>query len=269
MRACINGATTMPYTFEEDMKAAAAAGFQAVEVWYPKLVTYLKTHKLSEAQALLARHKLAVASLCPVTFTFFAPTEEIHQKLKETAQVAQALSCNTLLVCPDVPPSDISHKEAVRRAADEASRCCDIVVPYGVRLALEPLGRHPFMPGPEVAMEIIALADRPDLMLMMDTFHYYKSGVSLEAIRAIPRGVMNLVHVNSCEDLPREKLTDKHRLWPTLGVIPTAEMIRAVRANGYDGDLSVEVFRDEYWAQPIAAIAAQAKRHLDLLMAQI
>jgi sugar phosphate isomerase/epimerase len=46
-------------------------------------------------------------------------------------------------------------------------------------------------------------------------------------------------------------------------------MIRAASVHGYNGALSVEVFRDAYWAQPIAQINADAKRYLDLLMAQI
>ena len=30
MYSCINGATTMPYTLEQDLEAAAKAGFEAV-----------------------------------------------------------------------------------------------------------------------------------------------------------------------------------------------------------------------------------------------
>ena len=193
----------------------------------------------------------------------------MRQKFTDTAIAAQALGCTLLLVCPDVPPAEMSHADAVSKAAEESARYCEIAARYGVRIALEPLGGHRFVPGPTQAMEIIAKVNRPDMLLMMDTFHYYKSGVTLDEIRAIPAGVMSLIHVNSCDDLPRDKLTDKLRVWPTLGVIPTAEMIRAASGHGYNGALSVEVFRDAYWAQPIDQINADAKHYLDLLMARV
>jgi 2-keto-myo-inositol isomerase len=220
MLSCINGATTMPYSFEEDMNAAGKAGFQAVEVWYSKLQTYLKDHTLSHAREVIEKNKLLVAALCPTAFSFFKATDEVRQKFEDTAAAAKALGCTLLLVCPDVPPAELGHAEAVRRAAEESRRYCEIASRYGVRIALEALGGHRFVPGPTQAMEIITLVDRPDMLLMMDTFHYYKSGVTMEEIRAIPAGKMTLIHVNSCEDLPREKLTDKNRLWPTLGVVP-------------------------------------------------
>ncbi len=269
MLSCINGATTMPYSFEEDMAAAGAAGFQAVEVWSRKLFPYLESHSVSQAAEVIARNGLRVASLCPITFGFFRPQDEVHQKLQEAAEVAQGIGCNLLLVCPDVPPADLSHAEAIRRAAEAAQRSCDVVAPYGVRLALEPLGGHAFVPGPAEAMEIISRVNRPDFLLMMDTFHYFKSGVSVDVLRDIPLDKMSLIHVNSAEALPRDKLTDKHRLWPTLGVVPAAEMVCAFTARGYDGALSVEVFRDEYWAQPVGEITAQAKAHLEKLMAEL
>jgi len=33
MKSCINGATTMPYSLEEDIRSAGEAGFERVEIW--------------------------------------------------------------------------------------------------------------------------------------------------------------------------------------------------------------------------------------------
>ena len=65
MYSCINGATTMPYSLEEDLTVAAQAGFKAVEIWSRKLDLYLDTHEVEELKSQLDLHNLKVASLCP------------------------------------------------------------------------------------------------------------------------------------------------------------------------------------------------------------
>jgi sugar phosphate isomerase/epimerase len=59
-----------------------------------------------------------------------------------------------------------------------------------------------------------------------DVFHYYQSSVSLEEIAATPVERLRAIHVNDGEDLPKEELNDFKRLYPTLGVLPAAEMLR-------------------------------------------
>jgi len=104
---------------------------------------------------------------------------------------------------------------------------------------------------------------------MMDTFHYYKSGISLEEIEAIPAEKLLLVHINDCEDLPREKLTDKNRLYLGLGVIPLKDILKILKKKGYSGFLSVEIFRDEYWAKPIDFITRESFESLQSLLKSI
>ena len=58
MYSCINGATTMPYTLEQDLEAAAKAGFEAVEIWSRKLDTYLETHSVEALKERLDQHQL-------------------------------------------------------------------------------------------------------------------------------------------------------------------------------------------------------------------
>jgi len=58
--------------------------------------------------------------------------------------------------------------------------------------------------------------------------------------------------------MPREYIEDAHRLFPGDGVIPLREIIAAVRAIGYNGVASVEIFRPEYWRRKPLAVAKQA-----------
>ena len=68
-----------------------------------------------------------------------------------------------------------------------------------------------------------------------------------------------VVHLNGCEDLPKAELTDAHRLFPGEGVIPIDEILRAIRARGFDGTMSIEIFRPEYWERDPRGVAREAR----------
>ncbi|MBM3243203.1 sugar phosphate isomerase/epimerase [Candidatus Poribacteria bacterium] len=269
MKPCINGATTMPYTFEQDINSAGDAGFEGVEIWSAKLNKFLETHSVEAAKALLDKNNLQAAALCPWSFCFFGDIEGTAEAISRGAKLAQQLGSDTLLVCPDAPPSGISEAEAVKVAGTVGRRYAKICQNYGVNLALEPLGNHPFVPGPKQALAIVEAANHDNFGMMMDTFHYYKSGVPMEDIAAIPIEKLFIVHVNDCDNRPRNELNDSHRLYTGLGIIPLEEMLGILKRKGYQRFLSVEVFRQEYWNKPPEFISKEAKQHLDEVLAKI
>ena len=68
-----------------------------------------------------------------------------------------------------------------------------------------------------------------------------------------------IFHINDAEDLPKEKLTDAHRLYPGLGILPLKEIKAALDGIGYDRMVSIEIFRPEYWEQDPFDVARRAK----------
>ncbi len=270
MKSCINGATTMPYSLEQDLQSAAEAGFEAVEIWAPKLEKYLETKTVQDLKNQLKDYNLKAASLCPYGLGAFGEDkEENTNRIREAAQIAAAIGCNVLLVCPDSPPAGMSERKAFGQAARVARNLAQASAEYEVNIALEPLGMHPFVPGPEEALRIVQQAGVDNLGIMMDTFHYYKSGISAEAIGCIPIEKLLIVHVNDCEDLPKEVLNDGHRLYPGLGVIPLGDMLGAIKANGYQGFLSVEIFRQEYWKESPDVISFNSKKYLEKVLSEL
>ena len=266
MYSCINGATTMPYTLEQDLEAAAKAGFDAVEIWSRKLDAYLVDHDAAELKDLLDAHGLRAASLCPYGLVGFSDNRTQLREIERAAEVAAAIDCPVLLVCADAPPVGMDRVEAFDTMAVAARAYTERAAVHGVKIAIEPLGRHPFIPGPREALEVIERAGHDGLGLMMDFFHYYKSGVPLEDIRAIPTELLLIVHVNDCEDLPLAALTDQHRVYMGEGVIPLGQMLDALRSKGYPGALSVEIFREEYWAKDPVEISVAARAAYDRMM---
>ncbi len=266
MYSCINGATTMPYSLEEDLTVAAQAGFKAVEIWSRKLDLYLDTHEVEELKSQLDLHNLKVASLCPYSLIGFSDQAESLEMIVKAASVAAEISCPILLVCADSPPPNLDRGEAYRIMADVTRRYADLAADYGITIAIEPLGRHPFIPGPREALEVIERAGNSNLSLMIDTFHYYKSGITLQEVEAIPVELISIVHVNDSEDLPLGELTDQNRLYMGDGVIPLKEIMKILKRKKYCGAISVEIFRQAYWQDNPLKIAQKSKAAYDKIV---
>ncbi|MCD6408597.1 sugar phosphate isomerase/epimerase [bacterium] len=226
MKTCINGATIMPFSLEEDIVAAGKVGFEGIEIWTDKLKKYLTTYSVEDLKLLLKENNIEVASICPFFLRAFGEIEISLKEIEWGAKISSELNCPVLIVCPDVPPENLPYTEAVKIAGKSVRRCAEIGKNYGVKLAIEPLGMHPFVPGPKQALDIIEASESEFIRLILDTFHYYKSAISMEEIEKIPVEKLFIVHINDCESLPREKLRDANRLYPGLCVIPLIEILK-------------------------------------------
>ena len=93
---------------------------------------------------------------------------------------------------------------------------------------------------------------------MIDSFHFYAGGSSLQAIEALDPERLFIFHINDAEDRPRAELQDSHRLLPGSGILPLREIVGALRRTGYDRVASVEIFRPEYWERDPFELARAA-----------
>jgi 2-keto-myo-inositol isomerase len=140
---------------------------------------------------------------------------------------------------------------------------------HGVALAFEFLGQ----PDCSVktlaeAAEIVERVERANIGLVLDSFHFYAGGSSIESIDALDARKLFIFHINDAEDLPREQLEDRHRLLPGLGILPLKEIVSALRRIGYDRVASVEIFRPEYWERDPQELATEARAAVSRVLAE-
>lgn len=264
MHPCYNGATSRPYLLTEDIRAAAAAGFPMIELWAEKFDAFFQNHTVSDLQRLLAEQQLQVAAIDLVALDYSQPENvaKAVQRTRYLGEIAQAVGCDLLLLCSWGDLHGRSQAEGIALVAEYLRPVCAAAADYSCRLAIEPLGGHALIPGCEQALAIIDAAQQPNLGLMWDFFHYYKSGVALDVIRRIPSDKLWLVHVDDAPDLPRETLRDPDRVYPGAGALPLPTYFQILRDLGYHGPVSVELFNQEYYKQPIDEITANAYRSL-------
>jgi len=267
MKTCLNTMTTKGRPLADDIRLGGEVGFQGVEIDFEKLEEFLATNSVEDLCALLEENNVRCAGLMAVPFLPFSETSHALEQIARYAPIGQALGASFILAyIAEQVPVDMPASEAVKVAGACARQYAEAA--QGLKLALEPIGGHSFMGRPDQALSIVREANHPNISIIVDTFHYYKSGVTAAQIALIPVDLLAIVHINDAEDRPREQLADSQRLYPGLGVIPLVDYLNALAAIGYEGFLSVELFREEYWQDAHQNVVRQAKVHLDRVIAR-
>lgn len=263
MLLSLNGATTMNADLMTDIRAASHAGFDLIEIWAAKLRAYLKQHTTQELKQLLDEHQLraySINSIEHITFRSHEQHTDLLAECEELCRMAHEIGCECLVVVPSPRPEGVSDEEIIAESILVLHELSDVASRYDTKLAFEFLGF------PECSVRtldqcrgIVTGVDRPNVGLVIDTFHFYVGGSTLQSIAQLKPDQLFIVHINDAEDRPKSELRDSHRLLPGLGILPLQDIWAALRRIGYDRVVSVEIFRPEYWDRDPMELAVQAK----------
>lgn len=264
MKIALNGATTMNADLETDIRAASASGFDLIEIWASKMREFLKTRAVADLKTLLEENRLepySINSIEHITFRTAEDYKKIKAECEEFSRIAGEIGCPYVVVVPGrLPDGGASETEIIDESVRVLNELADIAEKHGVGLAFEFLGQADCsVQTLDLDKKIIEKVNRKSVGLVIDTFHFYAGNSSFEAIDALDPEKLFVFHINDAEDLPRAELTDAHRLYPGMGVLPIQEIKKRFDKIGYDRMVSIEIFRPEYWAQDPFEVARRAK----------
>jgi 2-keto-myo-inositol isomerase len=261
-----HGATTMPCDLETDVAVTAAAGFGALEVWAVKVDRYLADHSLADLNALFVSHGILPLTINSIEFIAWRsrpPDEyaEIQARCRELSRIAQAIGCPTVVVVPSpTPDRNLPWADVVAEYVRVLRDLGEIAGEFGIRLSFEFLGfGWCSVRTPRAAAEIVRATGRANVGMTVDAAHFYGGGGLLDELDALDPARIFAFHLDDLEDTPKEAITDGTRVLPGLGVVPLDAICGRLKAIGYDGPCSIELFRPEYWGWDPHKLAVQAR----------
>jgi 2-keto-myo-inositol isomerase len=259
MKIGFNGASTMKTDLPGDIAAASGAGYDLIEIWARKMEAYLADHSLDDLRTLLAQAGVKPLAINSVEFvTFNAPWEKTNtmNAIARYARLADDLDCPYIVLVPSRRPAGVTDRQVLDESVRVLREISERFRDYRVRFAFEFLGfGWCSVSTLEADWAIVKAVDRKNIGLVLDTFHFYAGGSSVAAILKVDPGKIFILHINDSENLPKAELQDSHRLYPGEGVIPLTEIMANIKKIGYDGPVSLEMFRPEYWVRPPEEIA--------------
>ena len=105
--------------------------------------------------------------------------------------------------------------------------------------------------------------------ILPDVYHLYKGGSDFAGLTLLAPAAIGIFHVNDYPEIERGKIGDADRVYPGDGVAPLVAILKSLRAIGYTGYLSIELFNRGYWKLDPHAVAKTARAKLLAVVAKV
>jgi 2-keto-myo-inositol isomerase len=255
---CLNTATIREQRLGliGELEAASAAGFDAVEIWMDTLQEYLeKGGSLSELKKRLADSNLKVEGA--IGFATWIVDDETERRKgiellkKEMDQLAE-IGCKRTAA----PPAGATDKAGLdlKKAAERYLAILELGDKTGVVPHLELWGFSANLNKLADVMFVAIESGHPKARVLLDNYHLYKGGSSLDSLKLINPGAVEILHVNDFPDMPREVITDADRTYPGDGVSPIREVLHTLQSPARPLVISLEVFNKKYYSQKASEV---------------
>lgn len=157
-----------------------------------------------------------------------------------------------------IPSPSVLPPDAMQIATDRLRLAAERAAKYGVKISLEFLRMMAFNNNLDTALRLVRGANQPNLGVLFDTCHFSMGPSHWADLDALPPELLFFVHINDGIDVPRELFRDADRVLPGEGVFDLPRILNTIKAKGYDGYLSLELFNPDLWAQPVHEAARRA-----------
>jgi len=240
------------HSFEEHVRAAAAGGFTSLAI-APTTYSQARARGLGIAEmkamaedyGVPLRHLDTLTTWAPLQLANYDFDEELNERCKTTLDRGLEICAELGLVQILATAGYMKNGVPLRQLIDGFGHLCERAAKLDIWVDLEPM---PFFGCNDVAAAwaVVGGAAQHNSGILMDTWHFYKAGQTLDCIADIPGRYFRTMQIN---DAPIAQITDslmedtiKHRRWPGQGELPVHDFIRAVYAKGFLMAVGQEVF---------------------------
>lgn len=253
MKIALNGSLVWqpPGELEGWFKLAQAMGCEGVDVGVEGFAAAFPEDPVGGGLALIEKYQVAPSCFgLPLDFrgeegAYLASLEQFPR----WAKLAADLNCPRMAtwIMPALPDPEGFRVVAGRRL----KRAAQLAGEYGARIGLEWVapytsrqveGSKPFIYTMDQMLDWILEIGEPNMGLLVDSWHWYHAGHTVEDLLALDASQVVTCHINDAPDAPKDTLGDvTDRVFPGEGVIDLAGFLGALKQIGYQDYFSPEV----------------------------
>jgi hydroxypyruvate isomerase len=221
----------------------AAAGFQAIEGWFPEL--HLKDAEMPRLCAACEKAGVKLNNIVAnspdgsigATLTNPADRPKYLERMRYSLKCCRELGVSMMITCTGNVQPALTHEVQRTSIVEGLRAAADLAAKAGVTLVLEPLNSRVdhhgyFLDDPYEAADIVRAANRPNVGLLFDCYHMQIMRGNL--IRAIHDNLDVIRHFHSAGVPGRHELDDGELNYPAI--------VEAIAAAGYNGCFGLEYF---------------------------
>lgn len=250
----------------KEIEVAAAAGFRSCEIWMPTLEAYLKSGgTLKEARQ--RADDLGMKIQNAIGFAQWIVDDE-NVRAQGLEQMKREMDMLAQLGCPRTaaPPMGATQQAGLdlRKAAERYRTVLELGAQMGIRPILEMWGHSKNLSKVSEVLFVAAEAGHPDARLLLDVFHIYKGGSSVDALHVVGSDTVEIFHVNDyVTSIAPGQITDADRIYAGDGDAPIAKILNALKPEV----ISLELFNKELYKQDPLTVAKNGLEKMKRILA--
>jgi 2-keto-myo-inositol isomerase len=251
---CLNSSTIKPTPILDKIKIAAEVGYSAIELWHDDIDIYLaQGGELADIRKAVEDHGLDVPTTIFLKDWWDTTGEEYTKAMDEIRRrLAQAAAVGAPHSISGPPLGKVDFEVGAKNYA----RLLEVGREFGVRPVVEYLGFSEEVNTIEDALCVMDGSGHPDATIVLDPFHCFRGGGSMETIAQLDESRIAISHFNdSPSSPPREQQHDPDRVMPGDGFYDLKRYCDLLRQIGYDRWLSLELFRPDLYEQDPKEVA--------------
>lgn len=264
---CLDTATIRPASLRDKVRIAAETGYDAIEPWDNELEQFeAEGGNLKDLGKEIRDLGLFVPSMIGL-WNALPPTKELwEESLKDTRRrmrMAADIGAEHVQTIPNTVGDNYDIKWVAARYRDIIEMGLN---DYNLNPALVFVKYFP-MKTLGQATAVALDADHPNAMVIPDVFHMYISEGGFDGLKLLRGSAMAIFQFNDAPATPAlAQLGDEHRVFPGDGILPLTDILTDVKASGFKGCVSLELYNPEYWKQDLKQVAATGlEKTLDVI----
>lgn len=254
----LNTSTIRPTPLIRKIETARKAGYDGIELWCDEIREYTeKGNPIKDVIHALEDNGLKVPSIIALHGWMDTTGEEYERALDEAKrrmELAAEVGASYIVATPSTKEelAELDLDDVARRYSD----LMEIGKEFGVFPAMEFLGFIMTIYRIDQAWEVVKRSGAEDGTIVLDSFHLYRGGSSLDDVPDIDGRRIAIFHIN---DVPsgkeRDELRDEDRIMPGDGILHLGDIVARLDSIGYEGFISLELFNRELWGKDPLEVA--------------
>lgn len=256
----LNASTLFPFKLnvQEQIRVAAEAGYEGIELWVRDIEAYLQDGGTTAGLRASLESAGIVLANAIAFFKWADRDEEVREQGFAQAEREMRMLAEIGCVAVAAPPFGDVADVPLADMARHYARLAALGRSIGIDVYLEFWGRANTLSRIDEALVVQRESGVDGGKLLLDPFHMYTGGSSIDDLKQIDGSGIGIFHVNDYPaDPPRAVITDADRVFPGEGVAPTAAIARQLYEAGYRGFLSLELFIADFGGMTAEQVAAK------------
>lgn len=266
MVIALHGLSTMHCNIKTEVRIAKELGFGGIEMVESKLLRYLENGgNLTELRNLLKESEILPTCINALKDVEVQPSlqrSSMLQQCEVLCNAAETIGCPTIQLVPFCSLDGRNLDEVLQLTAMNIREIAKIGQRHGVRFQLEPIA-YSDIHSLKSSLRLIELAGEPNVGMVIDFWHLWAGGETQpEEVAKLDNKLIYGVHFCDGKKNPPGNEWDEAVLrsyLPGDGDMDIQAWVDAVKATGYDGTWSSELYSPTHWELDLYDIARETK----------